>query len=387
MLAVCYTGVLTNEWLAMLKSIYIHNFGCLQNFEYATTDARSMLLLGKNGAGKTTLAKCFSILQRIGEGENSVGVLFNKKNWAFGDTTQPIHFEIQVSLDQNTFKYTLLIDFPESFKNPKINKEVLELDGNIVFSREDGQVSYQAKSDRQIEFLVDWHLIALPIINTRSDLDPVAKLKKWLAQIIVIAPCPEYMIGESHKENLCVKPNFLATNVGNWLTGLFSQHPSAYSSVSDFLKKIMPDFEKITNPKTSDSSNKIMITFKDKNKILEISFENLSHGEKCFVVAALLLATHQEYPDIFCIWDEPDNFISVIEIEQLVFSLQKNFSENGQFSVISHNTETMRFFSGENILIMKRESHLLPARLTKLSDQQQYDIPVSEAIIMGLIEL
>lgn len=371
----------------MLKRLYIHHFGCLQNFEFVTTDAHSVLLLGKNGSGKTTLAQCCSILQRIGEGESSVAKLFNKKNWAFGDTAQPIHFEIQVSLDQQLFQYTLLIEFPESFKNPKVKKELLERDGQIIFSREDGQVSYQAKTDKQLEFIVDWHLIALPIIQTRSDTDPVAIFIKWLAQIIVIAPCPEYMTGESNNENLCIKPNFLATNVGDWLTGLFSQHPSAYGSVSDFLKKIMPDFEKITNPKTSDSSNKIMLSFKEGFKTFPIYFNDLSHGEKCFIVAALLLATHQEYPDTFCIWDEPDNFISIIEIEQFIFSLRRHFNTSGQILITSHNAETMRFFSKENTLIIRRESHMLPARLTKLSDQPTYDMAVSEAITMGLIEL
>ena len=40
----------------MLQRLYIHNFRCLENFEFKPSDASSALLIGKNGAGKSMLA-------------------------------------------------------------------------------------------------------------------------------------------------------------------------------------------------------------------------------------------------------------------------------------------------------------------------------------------
>ena len=39
----------------MLQRLYIHNFRCLQNFEFKPGEASSALLIGKNGSGKSTL--------------------------------------------------------------------------------------------------------------------------------------------------------------------------------------------------------------------------------------------------------------------------------------------------------------------------------------------
>ena len=39
----------------MIARFYIHNFRCLENFEFKPGDTSSALLIGKNGAGKSTL--------------------------------------------------------------------------------------------------------------------------------------------------------------------------------------------------------------------------------------------------------------------------------------------------------------------------------------------
>jgi DNA repair exonuclease SbcCD ATPase subunit len=52
----------------MLERLYVHNFRCLENFEFKPGDEPSMLLIGKNGSGKSTLANALAVFQRIGRG-------------------------------------------------------------------------------------------------------------------------------------------------------------------------------------------------------------------------------------------------------------------------------------------------------------------------------
>ena len=46
---------------------------------------------------------------------------------------------------------------------------------------------------------------------------------------------------------------------------------------------------------------------------LDLAFEDLSDGEKCFFICAVVLASNESYGPIFCFWDEPDNYLSLSE--------------------------------------------------------------------------
>ena len=54
----------------MIERLYIHNFRCLENFEFKPGDASSALLIGKNGSGKSTLVQALKIVQAIGRVKN-----------------------------------------------------------------------------------------------------------------------------------------------------------------------------------------------------------------------------------------------------------------------------------------------------------------------------
>ncbi|MFM8444538.1 MAG: AAA family ATPase, partial [Methylococcus sp.] len=91
----------------MLQRLYIHNFRCLQNFEFKPGAATSALLIGKNGSGKSTLLKALENLQAIARGNNRVKGLFNSSDFAFGRTDAPMRLELQAVLDGRVFQYTL----------------------------------------------------------------------------------------------------------------------------------------------------------------------------------------------------------------------------------------------------------------------------------------
>ena len=56
----------------MLERLYVHNFRCLENFEFKPGETPSVLLIGKNGTGKSTIRQVLAILQAIGRGEGQV---------------------------------------------------------------------------------------------------------------------------------------------------------------------------------------------------------------------------------------------------------------------------------------------------------------------------
>jgi predicted ATPase len=73
-----------------------------------------------------------------------------------------------------------------------------------------------------------------------------------------------------------------------------------------------------------------------------VPFEDLSDGEKCFMICALVLAASDAYEQLFCFWDEPDSHLAPSEVGHFVLALRKAFQSGGQFIMTSHNSEAIR---------------------------------------------
>ena len=95
-------------------------------------------------------------------------------------------------------------------------------------------------------FPIDWHLVALPIIQHTLGNDPVFIFKQWLARMLILGPMPSLIQGDSEQETL--EPNLQVTNLGAWFSGLLAYAPSAYGEMDKYLKQVMPDLRDIKNP-------------------------------------------------------------------------------------------------------------------------------------------
>ncbi len=347
----------------MIRRIYIHNYRCFQNFDLKLEDQSSVLILGKNGTGKSALSSALRILQSIAKGDNRVKQFLNVGDFAFNRTDEPVRIELSVELDHKVYDYAVAFELPEGFKEPRVRDEKLTCDGETVYSREEAQVELLAGSTR---FLVDWHVVALPIVQISGQDNPIETLRSWFSRLVLIAPVPSSIIGESREETLY--PNEHVSNFAEWFSGVLREYPASYSVIEAFLKQTMPDFMDFQNKKVGESAKKIVVRFEVEKKILSIELDRLSDGEKAFFVCAVLLGANKHYGPTFCLWDEPDSFVSLSEVGHMVMALRKSFAKSGQLFVTSHNPETIRKFSDESTLVFDRKSHLEPTRARWLSD-------------------
>ncbi|RUS94259.1 hypothetical protein DSM107003_37920 [Trichormus variabilis SAG 1403-4b] len=345
----------------------------------------SALLIGKNGSGKSTIATALEVLQSIGRGINRVGQLVHSKDFSRGRSDVPIRFEIEVLLKDKLYKYVLALELPEKFKEFRVFEEQLLVSGDPIYSRKEAQVTlYTSSQNREAQFLVDWHLVALPVIQEQSETDPLRIFKTWLARMIILAPIPSLMTGDSNGETL--EPKRDASNFGEWFSGLLGRYPASYTLFDKYLREIMPDITDIQNELIGKDFKSMIVRFEESNANLSVNFQDLSDGEKCFFLCAVVLAANKFYGPLFCFWDEPDNYLSISEVGHFVTSLRSSFKKSGQILVTSHNPEAIRKFSNENTLVIDRKSHLEPTLIRLLSD-----IPVTgdliNALICGDIEL
>jgi predicted ATPase len=351
----------------VIRRLYINNFRCLENFDLPIGGNSSVLLIGKNGSGKTTVGRALEILQKIARGTNRVGELVKAQDFARGRTDTPIRFEIDIELDKVIYGYSIAFEFPVGFRELRVFQEKLTADGRPVFLRDVSKVHLaKAGQENAADFVVDWHLVALPIIQQQSSTDPISILKQWIARMLLLRPIPSLMNGDSTRETL--EPNPHVTDYGEWFSGVLAHAPAAYGQIERYLKDVMPDFLDIKNPVIGSDSRSLRIQFANEATNLDLPFAYLSDGEKCFMICALVLAGNSAYGPLFCFWDEPDNYLHISEVGQFVLALRRNFQGRGQFVATSHNSEAIRRFSNENTLWLHRRSHLEPTIVRPLQD-------------------
>jgi predicted ATPase len=352
----------------------------LENFELQIGDCSSILLIGKNGAGKTTAGVALEVLQKIARGVNRVDDLVKPRDMTRGHYEIPVRFELKVKLKDNIFDYSIAFELPEEFKELRVLEEKLSVNGKPIFTREQAQVHLAtANQEAEAKFRLDWHLAALPIIEGRTENDPLSVFKLWLARLLILRPIPNLIDGDS--EEVTLQPNVRVTNFGAWFSGLIASAPSAYGTMDRYLRQVMPDFNDIKNPTVGKNARSLEVHFSNNSESVTIPFTDISDGEKCFMICAMVLAANASYGPLVCFWDEPDNHLAMSEVGHFVMTLRKAFQSGGQFIMTSHNPEAIRRFSGDNTLLIYRNSHLEPAQIQRVSE-----INVNGDLVNALIQ-
>lgn len=330
-----------------------------------TAGQSSVLLIGKNGSGKTTVGLALEILQKIGRGTNRVGDLVKPKDFAGGRTDVPMRFEIEIALEGKNYEYVIAFELPAGFKELRVLDEKFTVSGMPVYSREIAQVRLARK---EAKFPVDWHLVALPLVQEQSPQDPLYIFKQWLRRMLILRPIPSLIQGDSRLETL--EPSLQVTDFGAWFAGLLAYAPSAWAKIDAYLKQVVPDLKDIKNPVIGTDFRSLVVQFSAEQGGLTIPFEDLSDGEKCFMICALVLAANDAYGPLLCFWDEPDNYLAIDEVGHFVMALRRAFQAGGQFIATSHNSEAISSFSDENTFLLYRKSHLEPTIVRPVSELQ-----------------
>jgi len=207
-----------------------------------------------------------------------------------------------------------------------------------------------------------------------------------LANMLILAPIPQLMSGESHGETL--RPMRNVANFGDWLSGLLGRHPAAYTIIFNYLHEIMPDICEFKNEVIGKEAKNIVVRFRASRVAVEfdLNFNQLSDGEKCFFLCAVVLAANHYNQPMFCFWDEPDNYVSLSEVGHFISELQSSFKNRGQILITSHHEETISRFFDDSTFVLDRKSHVEPTLIRRL-DEIQVTGDLIDSLICGNIQL
>lgn len=367
----------------MIRRLYIHNFRSMENFELVLADCPSALLIGANGAGKSTIGFALELFQTVARGNGRVSQLLSPKDFTRGQTDVPMRFELEATLHGAIYRYVLAFELPPRFKELRVLEERLFVGGTAVFSREVAEVVLD-RGGSTASFRVDWHQVALPLLQEESSADPIATFRSWLARSLVVAPIPAYISGESAGETLHLARD--CSNLAAVFTGLLASHPAAYSRIEGYLRDVMPEFLDVTNPLAGKESRILTARFRAADSpeapAFTPAFEDLSQGEKSFFICAVFLAANEAYGPLLCFWDEPDSHLALGEVGHFVQALRRSFRGGSQLIVTSHHPEAIQRFSDENTFLLHRRSRLEPTTARRL-DQMQVTGDLISALLRG----
>jgi len=348
----------------MIERLYVQNFRCLESVTLHFAGKSSVLIIGKNGAGKSTTRKALAVFQRICRGSSRVDKLICPADFTLHNTERPMRFEIEVTLSGKRYIYAISFDWPAHFSEARILDESLSVDGQSVFTRQQAQIQLAAGSS----FRLDWHVFALPVIDEKPPGRTIRDLTSFLGSLVITAPVPGNMTGFSEQPSSELEED--ASNFGSCLRGLLETEFAVYAKFDEYLKSVIPDFSSIKNVDRGKDGKQLMVTFKkpDAQESLTVEFDALSDGEKCFFLGGYIIASNAAGLPVVCMWDEPDNHLSLSEVGQFIMGLRKVANRGGQFIAASHNPETVRKFSDENTIVLTRKSHLEPTLPKELKD-------------------
>ena len=190
--------------------------------------------------GNLHLVASFVCCKKIGRGTNRIRDLLKPEDFSKGRTEIPVRIEITSRIDGKQFDYTIAFELPKDFREARIREESLQVDGDKIYDRTEAQVNLVADNS---SFMVDWHFVALPIIQMRGSDNVLETFKTWLSQLIIIAPVPSLISGEANEDSLF--PNKSVSNFAAWFSGVLGRYPASWSVIE------APCFVFGTNPTTS----------------------------------------------------------------------------------------------------------------------------------------
>ncbi|MEO6194045.1 MAG: ATP-binding protein [Thermoanaerobaculia bacterium] len=366
----------------MLKRIFADNFRALVNFEFRP--GQLSLLLGGNGSGKTSVFDVLGNLRDLIVLGRSTSELFafTRTRW---DTRDVQRFELDVQGSGGTYRYALEIQHPaEALGKPFIRSEQVTLDGALLYRFSAGEV--QLYRDDQS---------AGPVFPFRPDqsflpnLDPsVAKqmsqltgFKEFMAKLWRVQPNPFAVEPAAKQDDI-----FLArdgSNFASFFSYLNSERPEARTELESRLSDALPGFRNLLFRRVGDAKLLLASFSVEERPAAEYLLSELSEGQRVLAVL-YAVACGLVLPGAVLCFDEPDNFVSLSEIQPwLQFLRDALETRGGQAIIISHHPEVMDYLAQDSLWWFERPSGPVIAR--PLEADISSPLKLSELIARGAV--
>lgn len=329
----------------MIRRLYVDNFRTLVNFEQKF--GGFVLLLGPNGAGKSTVFDVLYSLVRCIVSQILVDKVFSREHlthWII-PVKQTQTVELDVEGNGGLYRYRLVIEHMVERNATRVLEETITFDGHDLFRFVKGQASlFRDDFSPGPQFPMDWNRSGLAMVVAGADNRCLFWFRHWMERLMVVRLIPMAMKGLAEEEESF--PDRTFGNFANWFLYLTLNKPRQMRLLHEKIRKILPGFDLFAFEPYGDARFlKVEFDYGDRN-IQSLKFRQLSDGQRALIGLYTVLSSVDEEPVTLCL-DEPDNFVSLQEIQPLLSEL-RDLTEKGRCQVllISHHPRLINLMAG-----------------------------------------
>ncbi len=331
----------------MITKLYVDNFRCLVNFNISLT--RNQLWLGNNGTGKSSVLDVLRAVQSVLAG-NHVDDIFATEDLTAWQTKSDQTFRVEIKSGNDCYEYELLIQHERKNRRRHIDRERLVWNGSEFY-----RFAYDQKTGRHearlfrlnrdtslpeegTHFGADWHRSIIPSIAEREDNGPLVRFREHVERWLIVLPVPTMMKPLAEEESRSL--DRYAANFADWYRHLYQEESMVWLDARQVLGHVLDGFESLDLKETGDA-RRLVSRFRVAEQDFSVDFGRLSDGQRQLIALYVMLGALKTKYRVLLI-DEPDNFVSLREIQPWVAELGDLCSDAGrQAVIISHHPATI----------------------------------------------
>ncbi len=369
----------------MLSRLYIDNYRALVNSEILL--GPRTLLMGPNGTGKSTFGDALMRVKWLLLGQSKTDDIFGPDTLTRWQHVPQQRFELDVMGPDGAYQYKLVVEHRNTAganqPRTRIITESLALDTKPLFRFEEGVVHlFSDDHTAGPEYPFDWGRSALGTIAPRPDNQKLTWFGRWLQGMTVVKPNPQQM------NDLVERDDFLlfgdASNFAAWYHTASAADKRRDQVLHDALSDVLPGFEALNFEFAGPNRWLLRADFAHAGTKLMLRLGELSDGQRAVILLYALLHFLLG-PGQTVFLDEPDNFVSLDEIQPWLLSATDMVDGgSGQLVLVSHHPEIFNQWAVNHGLVTERDG-CGPVRIRKFAQAPDTSLTPAEAVARGWI--
>lgn len=366
----------------MIEYLYANNYKSFVNFRIEFD--KSNLLIGKNGTGKSNVLFLIASIRDVINGSiQSLSESFPPSTTTRWMKSNIQSFELGIADGDSRFAYQLEIEQDPVQAKTVIRSEKITCDGQILFLRMDGSAQIHDDDNNVNNALVDPAASGVAFVPAQTIYSRLIKFKVQISNIILCTPNPKVM--KDTVQNDIYIPDVSFSNIASTFAGIVLTNPDIYGELVETYKEASPEFCK-ASISVDLFFKRLKLDYKYNDVDCPYFFNELSDGERMLFALYILLYGFIKQGKTILL-DEPDNYLSLREIQPWCVDVERELSENGQCIMISHHPEIIDYMAETDGIWMTRIASGESKIIDKPSIGVNEDLlTYSEMIARGLLD-
>lgn len=342
----------------MIRRIYVDNYKCLVNFEICFDELT--LLLGTNGTGKSAILDVLFGLRHLLDNSAKIldSVAFPSATCTRWQNVDVQVVEVEVELDGEVNTYRLEVEHQSDRRKARVIHESLLIQGKPLFTFVNGEAQlYRDDHTEGPKFPADWTESALARVAPRPDNTRLTAFLEFMRGIVVCGLYPRNFTAESPREEAVLERD--GANFASWYRHMVLEHQDAVPALLETLSEVIQGFSSIRLERVGTEARALMLVFTTGNgvaKRYELRLDEISDGQRALLAVYSLLYLRESRTSALFL-DEPDNYISLPELQPWLMTLKDRIDEGlGQVVVCSHHPELIDYLGSEGKLLSREVS-------------------------------